>query len=94
MSNIKPDFRQDPNQENARGHNGNGNRLRDYRLDTLEERISNLETTVNEIKTAVTEIKTSMITAKQLLYTVISIAVTLVGTIVVHVIIRSFFTNS
>lgn len=94
MSTIKPDFRQDPNQENARGHNGNGNRLRDYRLDKLEERISNLETTVNEIKTAVTEIKASMITAKQLLYTVISIAVTLIGTIVVHVIIRSFFTNS
>lgn len=94
MSTIKPDFRQDPNQENAGGHNGNGNRLRDYRLDRLEERISNLETTVNEIKTVVTEIKASMITTRQLLYTAISIAATLIGTIVVHVIIKSFIANS
>lgn len=94
MSTIKPDFRQDPNQENAGGHNGNGNRLRDYRLDRLEERISNLETTVNEIKTTVTEIKASMITTRQLLYTAISIAATLIGTIVVHVIIKSFIANS
>lgn len=44
MSTLQPDFQQDPEQEgNARvGGKGNGNHLRDYRLQQLEKDVGTL----------------------------------------------------
>ena len=51
---VRGDFESEPEGEESRKREGNGdNRLRDYRLDKLEERMEKLEQKTEALKTSV-----------------------------------------
>ncbi len=83
---IMHDFQQDPDQEGRGGRSsGNGNRLRDHRLDELDADVKKLLEKADMLTKDITEIKTGMITKTQLFLTVLA----LLGTVVAHLIIKS-----
>ena len=92
MTLPKPDFTGDPEEEGGGSRNGNGNRLRDYRLDRVEDTANKATEKVDDLGSSVAVIQETLnhVPTKAYILTVIlTVGIpTLIG--VIAIIVRLF----